>query len=61
MTWSKFKFGNTKRLKLQLLEALNKLDVILETRSLSSDEFSVKVSSIDEFDIIQHLEETMWR
>ena len=56
--WRKSKFENVKRQKLELFEALNKLDVIQETRPLSSDESSLKVSSLNELDRIQHLEET---
>ena len=57
--WNRTQFGNVKRQKLRLLETLNKLDITLESRPLSSDEPSLQVSSFDDLEKIQHLEETM--
>jgi len=61
MAWSKVKFGSVKRYKIKLLEELNKLCVILESRTLSSSETILKLSSLNELDGIQNLEEIMWR
>ena len=58
--WTKSKLGNVKRQKLHLLDVINKLDILLETRPLSSDESSLKVSFLDELERIQQLEKTMW-
>jgi len=55
--WSKIKFENVKWQKLHLPNVLNKLDILLESRSLSSEESSLKVSSLDELEKNQQLEE----
>jgi len=54
--WSKSKFENVNWKKLHLLKALNKLDILLESRPLSLEKSSLKVSSLDELDKIQLLE-----
>ena len=61
MIWSKAKLGCVKRQKLHIFEVLNKLDVLLESRLLSSYESSPKVSSLNELDGILCLEEIMRR
>ena len=61
MTWSKSQFGSVKKQKFHILEMLNKLDVLLESRPLSSDKSSHIVSSLNELDKINCLEEIMWR
>ena len=56
MMWSKTQFGCVRRKKPHILEMLNKLDVLLESRPLYSDE-----SSLNKLDKISCLEEIMWR
>ena len=56
MMWSKTQFGCVRRKKPHILEMLNKLDVLLESRPLYSDE-----SSLNKLDRISCLEEIMWR
>ena len=55
MAWSKAKFGSVERCKIKLLEELNKLDVILESYTLSPDETTLKLSSLNELDRIKTL------
>jgi len=50
--WNKSQFESVKRQKLDLLEVLNELDILLETRPLSSNEFSLKVSTLNKLDRI---------
>jgi len=46
---------------LDLLDVLNKLDILFESRLLSSEEFSLKMSSLNELERVQQLGKTMWR
>jgi len=61
MVWNRTQFGSVKRQKLQLLNVLNKLAILLESRLLTFEESFLKLSSLNELESVQHLEETMWR
>jgi len=54
--WNRTQSGDVKKQKLhlKLLNVLNKLDILLESRPLTSEEFSSS-----ELERIQHLEETI--
>ena len=61
MMCNKTKFEIAKRRKLHILEELNKLDILLESQPLSSDESSLKMSSLNKLNRIYCLEKIMWR
>ena len=59
--WSRAHFGSVKEQKLHLLDALNELDIILESMPLTFEESPLKLSFLDELKRVQQLEETMWQ
>ena len=61
MVCSRTQFGSVKKQKLHFLDSLNKLDILLESRSLTFDECSLKIFSFNDLERIQRLEEIMWQ
>ena len=57
MMWSWTQFGSDKQ---QKFDVLNKLDILLKSISLTSKESFLKMSTLNELERIQYLEETMW-
>ena len=61
MVWSRTQFESVKKQKLHLPDSLNKLYILLESRLVTFDECSLKISSLNDLERIQRLEEIMWQ